>query len=148
MFIKLDFISKIILIAGAFFGLPFLGIGLTEAYHNIEMSRLFTQTKGTIVQNTYSATNDSGNVSGAYFPVIEFTDANDKKVRFTEGIGSLPPDFEIGERVDLFYNPQNTKEARIITWKRLWLVPTILSFVGLLPVIISLIVVWKIEATF
>lgn len=148
MLMRLDFISKIILAAGLFFGLPFLSIGLYEIFQNMEMFRGFIETRGVVVANSYATTYIDGSEGGVYYPVVEFTDLNNKKVRFTEGIGSLPADFEIGEEVEVLYDPHEPKEVRIKTWKRLWLAPTIFSAVGLLPIIICLIVVGKIESAF
>jgi len=86
-----------------------------------------------VVDNAYIVTNDNGTESGAYYPVVEFTVAEDR-VRFQDGVGSLPPDYEEGEAVEVLYERDNPREARIRSWKRLWLAPTIFVAVGLLPV--------------
>lgn len=147
-FRKLDFFSKLTLSITLVIGLPFLSIGLFESYKNILTFKTFTQTTGTVVENSYSTVLIDGIPSGAYHPVVEFLNENDQKTRFTEGIGSLPPDFEIGEKVNIFINPQDTSDVRINTWKRLWLVPVIFCLVGLLPIIVGLFVVRKIESSF
>ncbi len=147
-FRKLDFFSKLILIITLLIGLPFLSIGLFESYKNAVIIQTFTHKTGTIVENSYSTVLVDGVLSGAYHPVVEFFNEDNQKMRFTEGIGSLPPDFEIGEKVNILFNPQDSSDVRINTWKRLWLVPTIFCFVGLLPIVVGLFVVKKIESSF
>jgi Protein of unknown function (DUF3592) len=136
-------INVIVAVALAVFGSPFLGVGLFEAYKNLEERKQFVVVSGTVVGNSYSTTNDEGVVSGAYYPQVEFETLQGLKVRFTDGAGSLPADYDIGDRVKVLYNPRNAKEARISSWKRLWLVPTILTTVGLLPLVVFVLwVVW------
>lgn len=147
-FKNLDFFSKMTLAITFLIGLPFLSIGLYESYKNVVMTQTYVHTVGTVVDNSYSSVLIDGVASGAYHPVVEFIGKDNRKERFTEGIGSLPPDFEVGEKVEILYNPQDIKDVRINTWKRLWLVPTIFCLVGLLPIIVGLFVVRKIEASF
>ena len=141
----LDGFSLIILGVVALCSFPFLGVGLYEAYKAQHKLNSFVHTQGIVVDNFYSTTNDNGTVSGAYQPVVEFKLADGKSVRFTDGVGSLPPDYEVGSQVDVVYNPQNPKEANINSLKRVWLAPTIFIVVGLLPVIIAAVVMWKIN---
>lgn len=124
----------------ALISFPFLGIGLYEAYQNWQKINAYTQTSGTVVGNSYATTNDGGNISGAYYPVVEFKpEGTAETVRFTDGIGSLPPDYEPGAKVRVIYRPDNPKEARLYSWKRIWLVPSLLIFIGLLPIIVAVI---------
>jgi hypothetical protein len=67
-------------------------------------------------------------------------------VRFTDDVGSLPPDYEEGASVNAIYNPANVREARIKSWRRLWLAPTLLCFVGLLPILVGISALWFITA--
>lgn len=123
-------------------GSPFLIIGLYEIYKTERQLRGFIVARGVVVGNSYATINDSGNVSGAYYPVVEFLDERGEKVRFTDGIGSLPPDYDVGASVYVIYNPLQVKEARIKSWKRLWFAQTLLCFIGLLPILIGLCVAW------
>jgi hypothetical protein len=85
-----------------------------------------------VADNTYIVTNEGGTESGAYYPVVEF-EAAGNRVRFQDGVGSLPPDYAVGEAVEVLYELADPREARIRSWKRLWLAPTIFIVVGALP---------------
>ncbi|HET7089811.1 MAG TPA: DUF3592 domain-containing protein [Anaerolineae bacterium] len=69
-------------------------------------------------------------------------------MRFTDGIGNLPPEYEVGAQVDVLYNPKDVDEARISSWVRLWLAPTLLTFVGTLPILIGIGVAWAVRRRF
>lgn len=129
----------------ALLGSPFLGVGLYEAHQTRKKMSTFVRAGGTVVDNSYATTNQDGTVSGAYYPVVEFTDAAGAVVRFTDGVGSLPPDYAAGARVDVVYNPHDPKDARVYTWKRVWLAPTIFVAVGLLPTAIAAAVMWVVR---
>ena len=128
-------------------GCPFLGIGLSEVYKTAQLISAFVSTRGTVVDNAYST--DSGpDAGGAYYPVVEFKPEDGKPMRFTDGIGSLPPDYEPGAQVEVLYNPKNADEARINSWKRLWLAPTLITLVGALPILIGIGLAWVVERPF
>ena len=140
LFSRIDRMSLAVVAFVALLGSPFLGVGLYEAYQTRKKTGTFIRTGGTVVDNQYTTTNHDGTVSGAYHPVVEFTDAAGAVVRFTEGVGSLPPDYAAGEQVTVVYNPQDPKDARVYTWKRVWFVPTLFVVIGLLPAVITIAV--------
>jgi hypothetical protein len=112
---------------------PFLGIGLYEVAKTQQMVNSFQATTGVIVDNSYYVSNEDGNSSGAYYPVVEFQPEDSRPVRFTDGIGSLPPDYVVGEQVKVLYDPENSSQARVHSWKRLWFAPALITGMGLLP---------------
>lgn len=132
----------------ALMSFPFLGIGLYEAYENRKKINDFIQTTGTVVSNTYATTSHDGTLSGAYYPVVEFTQADGTLVRFSDGIGSLPADYSVGTQVAIAYNPQNPQDARIYTWKRIWFVPALFIAIGLLPPVIALVIIRAVKRAF
>lgn len=123
-------------------GLPFVATGLYEANQSRQELSSFARAVGAVVDNSYRATEDNGTTSGAYYPVVEFKPADGRPVRFTDGVGSFPPDYDVGEQVDVLYNPADDFEARINSWKRLWLAPTLLTTVGALPIFIFVLWIW------
>jgi uncharacterized protein DUF3592 len=132
----MDFGIKItIVLILAIVGLPFFCVGIYEAFQNERQLANFVLTDGTVVDNHYSTVYDGTNETGAYQPVVEFFTADNNKIRFTDGAGSLPPDYETGEHVKVLYNPEKPKEARINSWKRMWLVPTLFCVISSLPVL-------------
>lgn len=63
-------------------------------------------------------------------PVVEFTAADGKTVRFVGATLSSPPSFHVGEQVPVLYRPATPEQARIGTFSELWLLPVILGCVG------------------
>ena len=124
---------RLVLIILLVVGAPFVLLGVYEIVDtNAAISR-GGQATGTVVDNSYSVTQDGTNESGAYYPVVEFTTAGGQVVRFTDGIGSLPPDYVIGASVPVLYDPAGVDQPRLASWKRLWSAPTLFIVVGLLP---------------
>jgi hypothetical protein len=126
-------IALLLLVAGC----PFIAVGLYESNKVWQELGAFDATRGTVVDNVYQTIQREDRIEGAYHPVVEF-EARETIVRFTDGVGSLPPDYEVGAQVDVLYNPNNARDARIDSWKRLWLAPTLLTSVGALPLLIYL----------
>jgi hypothetical protein len=63
-------------------------------------------------------------------------------VRFTDGVGTVPPDYEIGAEVKVLYDPDDARNAQVVSWKRLWLGPTLLICAGLVPILVGMPVIW------
>lgn len=124
---------------------PFIGMGVYEAAQTSSELRRDQRTYGTVVDNRLVTDHRDGVEEHAYVPVVEFRDNAGKTVRFTDPAGSLPPDYAVGERVELAFDSANPNRARITSWKRLWLVPTIFVVVGLLPPAVCALVLWRIS---
>jgi hypothetical protein len=136
-FTQIDWLGVLVLMIPLLVGCPFVGVGLSEAYKTAQIINAFVAARGTVVENSYWA-GSGPDEGGAYYPVVEFKPEDGKLVRFTDGIGSLPPEYEVGAQVDVLYNPKDVHEARISSWVRLWLAPTLLTFVGTLPILIGI----------
>jgi hypothetical protein len=122
------------LIAGA----PFLLIGLSQVYRVVQQERNWISAAGTVVDNVVVA-----RATGAsYAPVVDFRTMEGKTVRFTDGVGTIPPDYEIGAEVRVLNDPDDVHNAQVVSWKRLWLGPTLLICAGLLPMLIGALVLW------
>ena len=104
----------------------------------MRLERSWISTRGTVVENMTVAF-----ASGAsYAPVVDFRTLEGETVRFADGVGSIPPDYEVGAEVKVLYDPEDVHSARGASWKRLWLAPTILTCVGLVPILLGVLVVW------
>lgn len=147
LFTRIDWLGMLVVMIPVLVGCPFVGVGLSEAYKTAQIISAFVAARGTVVDNSYWA-GSGPDTGGAYYPVVEFKPRDGKLVRFTDGIGSLPPEYEVGAQVDVLYNPKDVDEARISSWVRLWLAPTLLTFVGTLPILISIGVLWAVRRRF
>ena len=119
-------------------GAPFLLIGLSQVYGVVQLERSWVSTRGTVVDNVVVA-----RATGAsYSPVVDFRTMEGETVRFTDSTGTIPPDYEIGAEVKVLYDPDDVHSAQVVSWKRLWLGPTLLICVGLLPILVGVVVIW------
>ena len=116
------------------FGLPFLGFGTNELYKTYRDVQVFVEAEGTVIYLNQSTDEDGT----AYAPVVEFTTRDGQQVSYVSNFYSNPPDFEVGDAVDMLYNASDASEARINTWVRLWLFPIILTSIGLVAIGIGL----------
>jgi hypothetical protein len=122
------------LVAGA----PFLLFGLSQVYGVVQQERNWVSARCTVVDNVVVA-----RATGAvYCPVVEFQTMEVGTVRFTDHVGTVPPDYEVGAEVNVLYDPEDVHHARLISWERLWLAPALLVCAGLLPVLIAALVLW------
>lgn len=57
---------------------------------------------------------------GTYYPVFEYTTASGETHGARHNIGSKPPSYKVGERVDVIYIPGMENKARIKSFGSLW----------------------------
>jgi hypothetical protein len=100
-------------------------------------------TQGTVVNMNAEK---GGNASDViYFPVVEFTTADNVKVRFRGNEGSSgTPGYEAGTTVDVLYDPRNPANARMGSFKQLWLGPLTAGGIGLVLLLLSILLFVKI----
>lgn len=97
--------------------------------------RLFINTaqevKGTVVEMVYrrKSTKRSG---GGYLPVYQFRTVDGKKITAKDSLSRNPPQFQVGQEIDVLYNPENPHHARINKWVNLYFLPALLGGIGLL----------------
>lgn len=127
------------LLVPALIGGPFLCIGFSEIRETAKLVEAYAEAQGTVVGNDYRAFAEGG---AAYVPLVEFQAADGQVVRFTDSVGTIPPEFEQGEHVTVLYNPQDPENARLSTWKRIWFAPTLITSIGLIPLLVGLAIAW------
>ncbi len=125
--------------------LPFLIFGLNEVHKARVMVQEFVLASGTVIDNEYRShtdPEDSARSYWAYYPVVSFTTAQGYLHIFTDGEGSYPPAYEVGETVEVLYNPDDPLDATINSWMSIWMGPLLFTTIGLLPVLG--LVVWAV----
>jgi uncharacterized protein DUF3592 len=101
------------------------------------------QVRGTVVEEVAEKSAPSSDV--AYFPVVEFTAAGDGTVRFRASTGSEgAPGHEVGDAVDVLYDPRNPTNARIGSFGQLWSGPLTTGGLGLILFLLTLLLFIKI----
>ncbi|QNS08012.1 DUF3592 domain-containing protein [Streptomyces xanthii] len=120
------------------FGALFLVIGLVMGGVSLSYVTSAEQARGTVVSLEWSA--GSGGYSGrsrsrsgpTAHPVVEFTTREGRATTFRSSMGSNPPAYDLGERVDVLYRADSPQDAKIDGFVSLWLLPLIFTGVGLL----------------
>jgi hypothetical protein len=118
-----DPIPTLIILAVA---LLFLFIGFSEAWKAQAMVKNFATESGTIVGNDYRSSTDpedSAKIYRSYHPVVRLTTAQGGVFVFTDGEGSNPADYEVGDAEEILYDPNNPLDATIRSWMSVWMGP-------------------------
>jgi hypothetical protein len=66
-----------------------------------------------------------------YRPAIRFETPSGESIEFISGIAMRPAPYEVGERVEVIYDPQNPRQAQINRFVNLWFYTLLLLFFGL-----------------
>jgi len=111
----------------------FIGSILTVlAFLFLLRTRLFIsksqQVKATVTQMVYTSDSDGG----GYSPVFRFMTVQGQEVEVTESLITNPPQFKVGQIIDVLYDPDKPSRARIKKGLNLYFVPALLGFLGLL----------------
>jgi hypothetical protein len=68
--------------------------------------------------------------SSSYYPVVQFRTLENQVINFTSSAGSNPASYQVGETVEVNYNPTNPTSAKINDFTTNWLTVLILGFMG------------------
>jgi hypothetical protein len=128
-----DGLFRWVLAAVFLLGSPFVALGAVEAYRVHAQLSANELVVGTVVANRLVQDRRDGVDERAYQPEVVFRTRDGATHRFTDGAGSLPADYSVGENVTVLTATEAAEGPRIASWKRLWLVPTLFIVVGLLP---------------
>jgi hypothetical protein len=116
-------------------GLPFIILGLFEVGKTASMLSRFSRVEGVVLENVWQSFAEGA----AYAPHVEYQSADGQSRRFTDGVGTIPADYTVGEKVVVLYDPQGVEAPRIHSWMRIWLAPLMFIGVGLVPVVAGII---------
>jgi Protein of unknown function (DUF3592) len=83
--------------------------------------------QGTVVELVRS---QSGSDSPTYRPVVRFNASDGQAIEFTSKMGSNPPSYRKGEKVEVFYKPADPQNAMINGFFSLWGGPVIVGGLG------------------
>jgi uncharacterized protein DUF3592 len=118
------------------FAFAFLGVGalfLIIALLLWKQTRGFLaharQTTGTVVELREVRDSDGG--SSTWKPVVNFVADDGRDITFAASFSSKPAPYDVGERVDVLYLPDDPLQARIKGFSSLWLGSSILGGMGL-----------------
>lgn len=135
-------------LGGGFFILPllliaatFILLGAWEGWKVWQDYQHFLATEGEVIGNvllTSQVTNLDDSAasynSNTFHAVVSFQTKDGTEVTFTEGGGSYPAKYDIGEKVIIMYNPNAPSNAMIRSWE-VWFAPILFIVIGVLPVV-------------
>ncbi|MES2764937.1 MAG: DUF3592 domain-containing protein [Bacteroidota bacterium] len=87
---------------------------------------------GTVVENLRTRGQKGGTI---YTPIVSFKTKEGQEIEFENSVSSSPPEFAIGEKVDVFYMQDNPHDAVIANG--IWLLPGIFSGVTAILLIVA-----------
>jgi Protein of unknown function (DUF3592) len=85
------------------------------------------RTTGTVIDLSRK-TDSEGEV--AYYPVVRFTTAEGRTVEFVSSSGSSPASKSEGDRVEVLYDPDDPRDAKLSGFFDLWLFPLAFGALG------------------
>ena len=86
--------------------------------HQWNFLKTASHSSGTVIENVQIA---SSKGRSTFSPVIEFYTQNGEKVAFKSLNSSNPPQYTIGQKVEVLYQPDNPKNAQIHSFFSFWL---------------------------
>jgi flagellar biogenesis protein FliO len=104
--------SSVSLTFNIFLGLGLLMLVITAVicYNVKKFNAAAVKTSGTVVDLIAKG-------KRSYAPVVTYNDDAGVKHRFVSNVSSNPPGYEIGERIDIYYDPKNPDDAEIAGWR-------------------------------
>jgi hypothetical protein len=72
-----------------------------------------------------------------YYPVFSFTDREDNRHEIRSSIGANPSPYAIGDRVEVYYDPDHPQHNKLDRFVSLWLGPVLPAAIGLILVVIG-----------
>ena len=85
--------------------------------------------KGIVIQMVYSHSSEGG---GGYAPVYQFKTVDGQTIVIQDSLSSNPPRFQVGQKIEVLYDPGNPQKARINKWMNLYFAPALLVGLGLI----------------
>ncbi|MFH2063139.1 MAG: DUF3592 domain-containing protein [bacterium] len=146
-------LGSVLLISGLVtlsIGLPMIGVSGYTLYSTYDMVSSGVRTEGTVVRleevkhRRPPKIHRQKKTVAAYHPVISFLTEDGQTVEYRSDFGTSPPVHEVGEKVDVIYDPQDPSRAEIDSFVSLWLGPilvagggVLITAVGLLDIVLS-----------
>jgi hypothetical protein len=111
-----------LLFANLFFA-AFCLWGAYTGYTSWRLEQDGETTTGTVIEMEESSSSEGG--CCVYSPVIEFN-VNGQAYTFEGGTASYPPEYVVGEQVQVLYDPADPNTAQLNKWTERWLFPIII----------------------
>jgi hypothetical protein len=113
------------------FGGVFAGVGIWFYLRSAELTEVGIVTQGRVVGHE-SSTDEDGTT---YKPTFTFQTGAGISHTVTSMMGSNPRPYDVGDTVEVIYDPEHPSRAEINSFVRMWLFPLIFGGIGILILI-------------
>lgn len=114
----------------------FLIFAIGAVIYSWHFSSVARHTTGKIVAMRAGRNKETG--SASYAPTFRFHDSTGAVHTVTSSLYSSPPQFRVGDVVSVLYLSDNPQDAKIDTLWQIWGLPTMLSCIGSVGLIIGI----------
>ncbi len=95
------------------------GIALLLYQHTSAFIASASRTRGEVLRLLHVESSKS-NSSGTWKPLVRFKAPGGEIIEFTPSSSSNPPAYDVGEKVDVFFDPRNPQDAMLNGFFSLW----------------------------
>ena len=107
-------------------GFFMIALGAFFYFRTKSFSEKAQEVKGTVTELAY----DSDSEGSGYYTIFQFTTTSGQVIEKTGNIRSSPPAHQVGEVIDVLYDPANPNDARIKKISSLYFLPLLFGFMG------------------
>ncbi|MGQ9481203.1 DUF3592 domain-containing protein [Chloroflexus sp.] len=117
-------------------GLGLLILGWQSFTNTAQRMKNTVATQRTVVEIKPRLVNTNSGQRTFFYPIVEFRTATGETIQFESEAGDNPSAYQIDDRVEVMYNPEQPQTAFINSWE-LWLPSTLFLGTGGLLLIVS-----------
>lgn len=121
---------KVVAVVFSLIGLVFLMIGVGFVCSSYSLLSVAQRTEGTVIRLVGNGRR------GSVAPVVEFFLEGNRR-EFQSWLSTSPPQFGVGEKVTVLYDPNDPQRASIESFVTLWLFSTIFGGIGVVMLVVS-----------
>jgi len=115
-----------------------LVVALVTSLYSWRFTRVAQRTSGTVIEMREHPDKDSGSIS--YAPTFRFQDGRGAEHTIASSFFSSPPEFRVGDRIDVLYRADAPKLACIDSYWQVWGLPSLLGIIGSIELPIGLVI--------
>lgn len=110
--------------------LIFFCVGIFIAYSRYSFFSSSTEkVVGTVKEVVKKDRRSGTKIKTSYYPIFEFSTSDGMIHTIESNLATNPPQYEVGEKITLYYNPANPNDARPYSIIDSWIIPlTFISF--------------------
>ncbi len=120
-----------------FLGVLFIGIGGFIWHGNTQFQQRALVTKGRVIDMRASRSDD-GTV---YYPVVSYRLQDGALRQLESSVGTNPPRFQVGDEVEVLYDPQKISDVRLKADVEFAVIPIVFIGVGVLFAVIGVFII-------